>query len=84
MDEMEPSSSSSTKGCIESMREPPKSVLRTWGSDDAVEFGPGISAATATRLGDSAIASSGWVLVVRKRTIIDPGIVWPTRAERGG
>jgi hypothetical protein len=45
-------------------------------------LGPGTSVATAKRSVESV--SSGWTLVARNRTMMDPGNVWPTRALRGG
>jgi hypothetical protein len=83
MEAIEPSASSSAKECIESKRRPTSMALRVFGSAGAVEF-PGISVATATRLAESATASSGSVLVVRNRITMDPGNGWPTRALRGG
>ena len=84
MEPMAPSASSSAKGWIESKRRPKRMALRIEGSAGVVELGPGTSVATATRLVESAMASSGSVLVVLSRTMMEPGRAWPARAFRGG
>jgi hypothetical protein len=84
MEAIEPSASSSANEWMESNRRPASRELRTDGSVGELEFGPGTKVARATRFEEFAIASSGSVLVVHSRTMIDPGIVWPTRAVCGG
>lgn len=81
---MKPSASSSLKGWTVSKIRPESSVLRALGSGESAELEAGTRAATATRLVESAIASSASALVVRNRTMMEPGMVCPTWAVRGG